>query len=94
MEAAVSTEETSQEKAQPAGMAWIGGKQKPFYSPRIIKKGKRKGRIEVRYLRSYNFYKTLVISRGDITRLFPPYDLYLGEQKDVISDGSNHSKES
>jgi len=94
MEAAVSSGEEVREKAQPAGMAWIGGKQKPFYCPRIIKKGKRKGKIEVRYLRSYSLYKTMVISRGDITRLFPPYDLYLGEQKDVISDGSNHSKES
>jgi len=86
MEAAASTEEEIQEKAQPAGMAWIGGKQKPFYCPRVIKKGKQKGRIEVRYLRSYNFYKTMRISRGDITRLFPPYDLYLGEQKDVVKE--------
>ena len=86
MEAAVSTKEEVQEKAQPAGMAWIGGKQKPFYCPRVIKKGKQKGRIEVRYLRSYNFYKTMRISREDITRLFPPYDLYLGEQKDVVKE--------
>ena len=86
MEAAASTEEISQEKAQPAGMAWIGGKQKPFYNPRIIKKGRQKGKIEVRYLRSYNSYKTRVLSRGDITRLFPPYDLYLGEQKELIKE--------
>ncbi|MFO7816161.1 MAG: hypothetical protein R6V39_00540 [Desulfovibrionales bacterium] len=75
---------TRDQEVSPAGMAWISGRQKPFYSPRIIKKGKNKGRIEVKYLRSHSVYKTKIINRSAITRLFPPFDSYLVDQKAVF----------
>ncbi len=80
----LQTETEAPKKAAPAGMAWISGRQKPFYSPRVIKKGKNKGRIEVEYLRSHSVYKKTIINRSSITRTFPPYDSYLWEQKEVL----------
>ncbi len=80
----METQEKATEEKTPAGMAWIGGQQKPFYNPRVIKKGKQKGKIEVTYLRSYNFYKTTVIHRKEITKLLPPFDSCLYEQTEIL----------
>lgn len=53
-------------KAKAFGMAWIFGKQKPFYNPRKIRKGKFKGMIEVEYLAKPDVFRKTRIRPADI----------------------------
>ncbi len=78
--------QTDVQKTAPAGMAWISGRQKPFYNPRLIKKGKNKGKVKVTYLRSHNNYKTIIISPSSITKTLPPWEGYLWQQGELFQE--------
>ncbi|MDY6903991.1 MAG: hypothetical protein SWH61_04820 [Thermodesulfobacteriota bacterium] len=51
----------------PYGMAWIDGRQKPFWHPRKIRRGRHRGMIEVVYLKKPGIYRKIRIPAAHIT---------------------------
>ncbi len=51
----------------PYGMAWIDGRQKPFWDPRKIQRGRNRGMVEVVYLKKHGIYRKIKIPPAHIT---------------------------
>ncbi len=41
-----------EERESSAGRAWINNQQRPFYQPRLVRRGKNQGKLEIRYNKS------------------------------------------
>ena len=56
-------------KTDATATAWIDNQHRVIYRPREIRRGRRKGKLEVYYRKGYNFKKA-IISKSDIQEYF------------------------
>jgi len=56
------------EKQKAIAMVWIEHFQRPIFSKREIRRGRKKGWLEVSYLKKANKYKKIIIHPTDIIK--------------------------
>jgi len=71
-------------KGEPFGMAWINEQNKIFFEPRLIKRGKKAGKLEIQYKKSVNNpRKKVIIKVSDVTEWYVDKEEILNPNTEV-----------